>query len=99
MSQYFVNVSFKLNDGKLEDWKVLSTQINEDIAKAKGFISRDSGIDEQENVYCLVKWESQADQEAFLASLMAREDSAEMMAHFGSIVDMATMSNRGIQLF
>jgi len=99
MSQYFVNVSFKLNDGKLEDWKVLSKQIDEDIAKAKGFISRDSGIDEDQTVYCLVKWQSKADQEIFLAELMAREDAPTMMAHFASIVNMETMSNTGIQLF
>jgi hypothetical protein len=46
MSEYFVIVSFELNEKALiDDWKTLSKEIDEDIAKADGFISRDSGID------------------------------------------------------
>ncbi len=50
--------SFKLHDGQLESWKEPSKNIDTDIAKAEGFISRDSGIDADSRVYCIVKWES-----------------------------------------
>jgi len=57
MSKYFIEVSFELNDGQLENWKKLSKEINNDLTNVEGFISRDSGVDENNRVYCLVKWE------------------------------------------
>ena len=47
MSKHFVIMSFELNDNSLiDEWKALSKEIDEDIFDADGFISRDSGIDE-----------------------------------------------------
>ncbi|QKQ24312.1 hypothetical protein HUE58_04060 [Candidatus Ruthia endofausta] len=52
MSEHFVIMSFELNNQDLvNDWKTLSKKIDEDIAKADGFISRDSGVDEDGRVY------------------------------------------------
>jgi heme-degrading monooxygenase HmoA len=99
MSAYFVSVSFQLNPGKLEDWKAMSAEIDKDIAIKKGFVSRDSGIDENNLVYCLVKWQSKDDQEAFKRSLEAQKVWSEMMENFANIVDMTTMESREIDLF
>jgi hypothetical protein len=44
MSEYFIIMSFELNEKSLiNDWMALSKEIDEDIVKADGFISRDSG--------------------------------------------------------
>ncbi len=99
MGQYFVIESFELHDGQLDNWKKLSKDIDEDISKAEGFISRDSGIDSDGRVYCLVKWESKAHQEAFMNELMAREEWDEMMNYFASIANMDTDQRQEIQLF
>ena len=55
MNAYTIIESFKLHDEQLENWKELSKKIDTDIAKVEGFISRDSGIDSDSRVYCLVK--------------------------------------------
>ena len=90
MNQYFVIVSFELHEGQLENWKKLSKEIDTGIAKAEGFISRDSGIDKDNKVYCLVKWENKANQEAFMKELETSGDAEEVMKRFGSIANMAT---------
>ncbi len=99
MSKYFIEVSFELNDGQLDNWKNLSKDINNDLANVKGFISRDSGIDENNRVYCLVKWESKAHQEKFRKQLESRENWNEMMNYFGSIVDVKTEKRNSVDLF
>lgn len=100
MNECFVIVSFELNDKNLiNDWKSLSAEIDKDIAKADGFISRDSGIDEEGRVYCLVKWQSKSHQETFKQLLEARKEWAEMMQHFCSIVNMETAINQVIEVF
>ncbi len=100
MSEYFVIMSFELNDKNLiSDWKKLSHEIDQDIAKADGFISRESGIDAQGRVYCLVKWQSKAHQENFRKALESRAKWPQMMQHFGSIANMETANNQNIALF
>jgi len=100
MSEYFVIMSFELNEKDLiDDWKALSKEIDEDIAKADGFISRDSGIDEHGRVYCLVKWQSKAHQETFKKLLEARQEWPQMMQHFSSIVNIETSTNQAIEIF
>ena len=99
MSKYFIEVSFELNDGQLDNWKNLSKEINNDLANVEGFISRDSGIDENNRVYCLVKWESKAHQEKFRKQLESRENWNEMMNYFGSVIDVKTEKRNSVDLF
>ena len=54
MSKYLVIESFELHEGQLDNWKEFSKEIDEGISKAEGFISRDSGINEDKRVYCVV---------------------------------------------
>lgn len=99
MSSYFVIESFDLHDEQLDNWKKLSKEIDEDISKAEGFISRDSGIDKEKRVYCLVKWESKAHQEAFMGKLMASDNWENMMSYFSSIANMETDKRQELEIF
>ena len=99
MGKYFIEVSFELNDGQLDNWKNLSNEINNDLTNVEGFMSRDSGIDENNRVYCLVKWKSKSHQEKFRKQLESRENWNEMMNYFGSIVNIKTEKRNSIDLF
>jgi len=99
MNGYTVIVSFELHDGQLENWKELSKEIDTGIAKAEGFVSRDSGIDSDDRVYCIVKWEAKAHQEAFMEALMSQEGSDELMQRFGSIGNMETEKRQEVNIF
>lgn len=100
MGKFFLIMSFNLNDENLTgDWQILSKEIDADIAKADGFISRDSGIDEQGRVYCLVKWQSKSHQEAFRKVLEASEEWPQMMQRFSAIVNMETVTDQMIEVF
>ena len=79
----------------LADWKAISDEISADLkANAKGFISRASAVDENGLVYCVLKWTSQADSEAFMQSLMLRPSFMEQMAEFGRVVNMESMTKK-----
>lgn len=99
MSEYLAMTSFELHQGQLENWKILSAEIDKDIVQAAGFISRDSGIDEDNRVYCLVKWQDKVAQENFMAQLTSRDDWDEIMANFGSIANMETNQSHSLDLF
>ena len=100
MSEYFVIVSFELNSKDLlKDWKALSKEIDEDIAQADGFISRDSGIDENGRIYCLVKWKSKTHHQNFRQQLEARESWPKNMERFGAIANMSTMTPNNLEVF
>jgi len=99
MSEYLVIESFELHEGQLDNWKQLSKEIDGDISKADGFISRDSGIDENKRVYCVVKWKSKKHQEKFMEQLTAGDDWENMMNHFGSIANMDTDQRQEIIIF
>ncbi len=100
MSGFFVLVSFELNDkGLLDDWKILSKEIDEDLSGVKGFVSRDSGIDEQGYVHCLLKWQSKTYQEVFKKQLESRDDWPKIMENFGRIANRETMTSKNIELF
>lgn len=100
MNKYFVILSFDLNDKNLiDDWVILSKEIDEDISKAKGFIARDSGVDEHGRVYCLVKWQSKTHQENFRKQLEAKDEWPQMMQRFNSIANMKTSTNKTIEIF
>ena len=99
MSEYFAIVSFELNDKNLlNDWKVFSKEIDEDISQADGFISRDSGIDENGKVYCLVKWQSEAHQQNFRKQLEANENWPKTIQRFGTIANMSTMTPNNLEV-
>ena len=100
MSEYFAIVSFELNSEELlKDWKVLSREIDEDISQAEGFVSRDSGMDENGRVYCLVKWQSEAHQKNFRQQLEANENWPKTMERFGAIANMSTMTPNNLEIF
>ncbi len=99
MTPYTIIESFELHEGQLDNWKELSKHIDTDIAKAEGFISRDSGIDTDGRVYCIVKWESKEHQEKFMKNLMSQEGADEMMKHFGSIANMETETRKEVSIF
>ena len=100
MSKFFIVESFELHEGQLENWKSLSQEIDEDLSRsAEGFISRESGIDADGRVYCLVKWESKAHSEAFMNRLMAMDEWEEMLKQFSSILNMETEQRQEVELF
>lgn len=100
MSKHFVIMSFELNDNSLiDEWKALSKEIDEDIFDADGFISRDSGIDENGRVYCLVKWQSKMHHEKFTKQLEARENWPQMMEYFCNIANMKTSTTQILEVF
>ena len=88
------------DESLLEDWKVISTKITEDLIGVDGFISRDSVRAEDGLIYCILKWESKAQQEKFMEALMARndEDSMVLMADFGRVVDVENMSKEFLEV-
>jgi len=84
----------------LEDWKHISADISADLqANAKGFVSRESGIDEGGMIYCILQWNSIQDSEVFMQTLPMRPDFMEKMAEFSRVVNMQTMSKKIIELF
>ena len=92
--------TLRLNDESLlEDWKKMSAEITADLQGRKGFISRDSVRAEDGLIYCILKWESKAYQEAFMESLMARPESMAMMAEFGRVVNVEGMTKEYFELF
>ena len=100
MGEYLKIVSFELNDKNLlNDWKVFSKEIDEDFANVEGFISRESGIDENGRIYCIVKWQSKTHQEKFMQRLTSSEDYPKIMEHFGSIANMDTMTPNNLEVF
>jgi len=88
------------NDNEIEAWKVMSTKINKDLEGQDGFISRDSVRKEDGLIYCILKWESKAQQEKFMANLAAREDIAStmMMENFAQIVDVDSMTQEHFEV-
>ena len=79
----------------LADWKEISDEINADLkANAKGFISRDSTVDEAGLVYCILKWESVQDSETFMQGLSARPEFMAQMVEFTRVVKMESMTKK-----
>jgi hypothetical protein len=101
MADIKIIVTLQLNSPDLlEDWKRISADISADLkANATGFVSRESGIDEDGMLYCILQWNSVQDSEAFMQSLMIRPDFMEKMADFARVVNMETMSKKVIELF
>jgi len=101
MSDIKIITTLQLNTPELlEDWKRISADITADLkANATGFISRESGVDEDGLIYCILQWKSREDSEAFMQSLPLRSDFIEKMADFSRVVNMGTMSKKTVDLF
>lgn len=95
MSKIMVMAKLRLNDENLlEDWKVISAQIDKDLVGVDGFISRDVVQADDGLIYCILKWESRAQQEKFMEELMERtdEESMAIMVEFARVVNVEEMS-------
>jgi len=101
MSDIKIITTHKLNTPELlEAWRCISADITADLkANAKGFVSRESGIDEEGTIYCVLQWNSREESEAFMQSLPMRPDFMEKMAEFTRVVNLETMSKKIIDLF
>ena len=93
-------VSFKLKEeSMLDSWKEMSKHITTAMNQgAAGLISRESGMDGEGNVYCILQWETKeqmkASQEAFQSG-----DFEEEKKKFEALVDMSTMKQSLVELF
>jgi len=95
MSKIMVMAKLRLNDENLlEDWKVISAQIDKDLVGVDGFISRDVVQADDGLIYCILKWESRAQQEKFMEELMERtdEESMAIMVEFARVVNVEEIS-------
>ena len=94
MENVYVVVKFELNSPDLlEDWKKMSVQITSDITWAPGFLFRDSAVDENGNVYCILKWETEEQQKTFRAKMDKMfEEQPEIMKEFWRIANMQSMT-------
>lgn len=91
MKNIYVIAQFELNDKNLlDDWKIMSDNITKELKHVDGFISRDSAIDENGKVYCILKWENLEKRTAF-AKTMEEDSFKEKMADFSRIANMETM--------
>ena len=95
MKNIYVIAKFKLHSLDLKDeWKKLSDIIGADMKEnAKGLIFRDSTVDQEGNVQCILKWESLEAQQAFQKIMEERfKNEPEMVESFAKVADMSTMS-------
>ena len=59
MKEIFILVKFELNKWvKIEDWKKMSDSINQDMKGTDGLQFRNSAVNENGNVYCILKWDT-----------------------------------------
>ena len=101
MSQIMVIAKLSLNEESLlEDWKNISAKIDADLESVDGFISRDSVRGEDGLIYCILKWQSKAHQEKFMADLTSRTDeqSVAMFAEFARVVNVEGMSREFLEV-
>ena len=100
MNNIYTMVSFKLKEvSLLDDWRVLSAKINEEMSSADGLIFRDSAVGEDGLVYCILKWENEEKQQAFRKFLdKDMADNPDKYSDFGRLVDMSTMKNEIISV-
>jgi predicted ribosome quality control (RQC) complex YloA/Tae2 family protein len=91
-------VSFELNDKNLlEEWKVMSAEITAQLKNAPGFIYRDSAIEENGKIYCVLKWESIESQKA-VRKMMESPEMEEKMEAFGKIANLQTMEEKFLEV-
>ena len=101
MSQIIVIATLKLNHkNMLDDWKILSKHIGDDLEGQDGFIYRDSVIAKDGMISCILKWESKAYQEKFMTALTARTDmiTTMRMDEFERVVDVSTIKQEFLDI-
>jgi len=77
----------------------MSAEIDADIKWADGLHFRDSWVDENDNIYCILKWETEDQQKTFRAKMdKTFEENPGMMKEFGRICNMETMTMDKIHL-
>ena len=90
-------INFELINSNLkEEWKKMSNQISAGLEGEDGFIYRDSAIDENGKVYCILKWESKEKAEASQKRMQKKYRNA--MESFAKIANMNTMSSKILQV-
>lgn len=88
-------ISLALNNKNLlNEWKKMSDSISESLQGVDGFIYRDSGVGEDEKIYCIIKWESIEKHDAFDKILQASDEFKTAMVKFTEIVNMETMKTK-----
>jgi len=94
MENTYILVKFRLNEGiDISEWKQMSDEITEKIEKEEGCYFRDSAVDTDGNVYCIIKWENEEKQKAFKEKFHAEmAEKPEIMKEFSRLGDMDTMS-------
>ncbi len=99
MAKVIIMVSFELNNiNLLLDWEDMSKMITKDLSTVDGFVSRDSVIGEDKKVYCLVKWDSIEQKQAFNTEFESRAEYQEMMAKFAKIANIKTMKQETLRI-
>ena len=100
MENIYVIVKFKLNEGiEISEWKAISDEINKDIAWADWIQFRDSWVDENWNVYCILKWDSLEQQVTFRAMMDEKlAKQPEKMKEFWRVCNMKTFTMDKITL-
>jgi len=94
MQNIVLIASFQLNNmSLLPDWKKMSDGISESLKQIDGFISRDSAIDEDNRVYCIVKWESAEKQATYRVNFDKDPNMQKEMIEFARLVNMETMTS------
>jgi len=93
MKEVFILVKFELNKWvKIEDWKKMSDGINADMKGTDGLQFRDSAVDENGNVYCILKWDTIEQRTVFHDNMMKTfKEQPEIMEEFGKLANMETM--------
>jgi hypothetical protein len=101
MNQIIVIATLKLtNKNMLNDWKLLSKQIGDDLEGVDGFVYRDSVIAEDGTISCILKWESKVQQEKFMKDLAARTDmiTTMRMDEFERVVDVSSIKQEFLDI-
>lgn len=99
MSKVMKIVSFELNNmNLLDEWKKVSAMIDSDLQGVDGFISRDSLKGSDNKIYCILKWETKEQQEAYRVILEEKMKDPEMSKSFGKFVNMKTMTSEFLEI-
>ncbi len=93
MKEIYVLVKFELNKWvKIEDWKKMSDEINVDMQGKDWLQFRDSAVDENGNIYCILKWDTLEQRNIFFENMQKEfKEKPEIMKEFAKLADMKTM--------
>lgn len=96
MKEIITLVEFKLNKWiDISEWKEMSSKANSIVGWIKWFQFRYSWVDNEWNVYCILKWDSAEDSSKFDDVLA---DKPEITKEFERLCDMETLKMKNIDL-